>query len=66
MAAAGCVVLSESGAFGVALVDAEIVGLAGCGGRESYLTDETFGIVAVHGSVVGTTVGAWVCVLWSG
>ena len=66
MTAAGCVVLSESSAFGVALVDAEVVGLASCGGWKSYLTNETFGIVAVHGSVVGTTVGAWVYVLWGG
>jgi hypothetical protein len=50
-------------AFGVALVDAEVVGLASCGGWKSYLTNETFGIVAVHGSVVGTTA---VYVLWGG
>ena len=66
MAAAGGVVLSESGAFGVALVDAEVVGLVGCRGGKSYLADEAFGVVAVNGAVVGTAVGAWVCVLGTG
>ena len=66
MAAAGGVVLSESGAFGVALVDAEVVGLAGWRGGKSYLADEAFGVVAVNGAVVGTAVGAWVCVLGTG
>ena len=66
MAAAGGVVLSESGAFGVALVDAEVVSLAGCRGGKIYLADEAFGIVAVYRAVVGAAVGAWVCVLGGG
>jgi hypothetical protein len=66
LAAAGGVVLSESGAFGVALVDAEVVGLAGCRGGKIYLADGAFGIVAVCRAVVGTAVGAWVCVLGGG
>ena len=66
MAAAGGVVLSESGAFGVALVDAEVVSLAGCRGGKNYLADEAFGIVAFFRAVVGTAVGAWVCVLGGG
>ena len=59
------VVLSKSGAFGVALVDTEVVSLAGCWGWESYLTDEAFGIVAFYGAVIGTAVGAGICILWS-
>jgi hypothetical protein len=66
LAAAGGVVLSESGAFGVALVDAEVVSLAGGRGGKIYITDEAFGIVAVYGAVVGTAVGAWICVLGTG
>jgi hypothetical protein len=60
------VVVSKSSAFGVALVDAEVVGLASCGGWKSYLTNESFGVVAVHGSVVRPAVGAWVCILCGG
>ena len=66
MAAAGGVVLSESGAFGVALVYAEVVSLASCRRWEVYLADEAFGIVAVYRAVVGAAVGAWVCVLGGG
>ena len=66
MTAAGCVVLSESSAFKVALVDAEVVGFASCRRGKSCLANEAFGIVAVHGAVVGTAVGAWVCVLCGG
>ena len=66
MAAVGGVVLSEAGAFGVALVDAEVVSLAGGRGGKIYITDKAFGVVAVHGAVVGTAVGEWVCHLGTG
>ena len=66
MAAAGGVVLSEAGAFGVAFVDAEVVSLAGGRGGKIYIADEAFGVVAVNGAVVGTAVGAWVCHLGTG
>ena len=66
MAAAGGLVLTETGAFGVALVDTEVVSLTGGRGGKIYVADEAFGIVAVHGAVVGTAVGAWVCHLGTG
>jgi hypothetical protein len=59
-------VLSESCAFGVTFVDTEEVSLASCRGGKSYLTYETFRVVAFDGAVVGTAVGAWVCVLCGG
>jgi hypothetical protein len=65
LAAGKGVILSNSDAFGVALVDTEVLSLAGCWGGESYLADEAFGIVAFYGAVISTAVGAGVCVLWS-
>ena len=56
MTACRGVILSKSGAFGVALVDTEVVSLAGCRGGKIYIADEAFGVVAVHGAVVGTAV----------
>ena len=66
MAAVGGWVLTESCAFGVALVDTEVVGLARCRGGKSYLAYKTFGVVAFYRAVVGTAVGAWVCHLGTG
>ena len=66
MTAVDGLILSESCAFGVALVDTDVVSLASCRGGESYLTYETFGVVTLYGAVVGTAVGAWVCVLCGG
>ena len=53
-------VLSTSDSLGVALVDTEIVGLAGGRIGKFCLIDETLGVVAFLGAVVAAAVGAWV------
>ena len=50
--------MSKSGSLGVALVDAEVVGLAGGRVRKYCLVDEALGVVAFLGAVVAAAVGA--------
>jgi hypothetical protein len=56
-------VLSKSGSLGVALVDTEIVGLAGGRVGKYCLADEALKVVVFLGAVVAAAVRAWVRVL---
>ena len=56
-------VLSKSGSLGVALMNTEVMGLAGGRVGKYCLAYEAIGVVAFLGAVVAAAVGAWVRVL---